>query len=120
MASVRSMYDPADGLGARQMEVDPRVLSRIKLFEDLSDDDLEGLAGFLRRRRFSRGHIILVKGDPGTSLYMIESGRVKIVLTSREGKEIVLAIQGEEEVFGELALLDGEPRSADAVAHEDC
>ena len=94
----------------------PAVLGQIPLFAGLSVDELEGLGTGLRRRPYRKGEVIFLQGDPGTSLYLIETGRVKIVLTSPEGKEFVLTRLGPPEFFGDLALLDGEPRSADAVA----
>lgn len=98
----------------------PAILSQVTLFHALTSDERQALATCLRRRHYAKGQIIFVQGDPGTSLYLIDSGRVKIVLTSDEGKERVLAILGPHDFFGELALLDGEPRSADAVAQEPC
>jgi CRP/FNR family transcriptional regulator, cyclic AMP receptor protein len=98
----------------------PAGLSQVVLFTALSTEERRGLAACLQRRQYVKRQIIFVKGDPGTSLYLIETGRVKIVLTSEEGKERVLSILGPHDFFGELALLDGEPRSADAVAQEAC
>ena len=98
----------------------PAVLSQVVLFTALSAEEHRALAACLRRRQYAKGQIIFVQGDPGTSLYLIETGRVKVVLTSEEGKERVLSILGPHDFFGELALLDGEPRSADAVALEAC
>lgn len=100
--------------------VQPAILSQVTLFSALTEDERQGLTACLRRRQYAKGQIIFVQGDPGTSLYLIQSGRVKIVLTSDEGKERVLAILGPHDFFGELALLDGEPRSADAIAQEAC
>lgn len=74
--------------------------------------------GCLPRRRYAKGEVIFLQGDPGTSLFIVESGRVKITLSSPEGAEVVLARLGPGDYFGELALLDGEPRSADAIAVE--
>jgi CRP/FNR family cyclic AMP-dependent transcriptional regulator len=96
--------------------VSPSDLARVPLFAELTVEELDGLRACLRRRRYGRGQVIFLQGDPGTSLYLIESGRVRIVLTSPEGKEVVLALLGPADFFGDLALLDGEPRSADAVA----
>ena len=98
----------------------PATLSQVTLFDALTEDERQGLAACLRRRQYAKGQIIFVQGDPGTSLYLIETGRVKIVLTSDEGKERVIAILGPHDFFGELALLDGQPRSADAIAQEAC
>jgi CRP/FNR family transcriptional regulator, cyclic AMP receptor protein len=89
----------------------------VPLFAGLAEEDLEQLAAALRRRRFQSGEVIFVQGDPGTNLYLVESGLVKLCFVDDvTGREIILDLIGEREVFGELALLDGEPRSADAVA----
>ena len=96
--------------------VDARLLAKVPLFADLDDADLHRLGDELRARRYRKGETIFVTGDPGTSLCVIESGRVKLALLSVEGREVILDLLGPGDVFGELALLDGEPRSADAVA----
>jgi CRP/FNR family transcriptional regulator, cyclic AMP receptor protein len=98
--------------------VEPSVLSHVSLFADLDEDHLRQVAEQLRPRRYRRGETVFVTGDPGTSLCMVSTGRVKLALTSTEGREVILDVLGPGEVFGELALLDGEPRSADAVAVE--
>src|ERR671937_3037557 len=96
------------------------ALAQVDLFWALTPEELESLHTRARRRRSPKGTVIFVEGDPGTSLYVIETGHVKIVLTSPEGKELVLAVRGPGEFFGDMALLDGQPRSADAIAAEDC
>ncbi len=96
------------------------VLAQVSLFAELSEGELESLAAGLERRRYARGQTIFMRGDPGTSLYIIESGIVKIIVTSPEGKALIVNVLGAGEFFGELALLDGEPRSADAQAQEHC
>jgi CRP-like cAMP-binding protein len=98
--------------------VNQHPLARVPLFSGLSDDDLTTLAGILRRRRYTRGDTIFHEGDPGNSLFIIEGGEVRIGLSSLEGREITLALLKAGDFFGELTLLDGEPRSADAVAKE--
>ena len=96
------------------------ILARVDLFAELTPDELEGLSARLRRRRYAKETVLFTEGDPGTGLYVVESGRVRIVLASLAGKELVLAVRGPGEFFGDMALLDGEPRSADAVVAEDC
>lgn len=92
------------------------LLVRSPLFAELSPAQAEKLAALLRRRRYRAGEPVFREGDPGTALYVVETGEVKIVLGGgSEGKEVVLSLLGPGEFFGELALLDGEPRSADAV-----
>src|SRR5262245_27083175 len=94
------------------------MLEKVPLFAHLPADALEVLATRLRRRRYARGDTIFYQGDPGAYLCIVHNGRVKLGLTSPEGREIIIDLLGSGEVFGELALLDGEPRSADAVAIE--
>lgn len=91
------------------------LLVRCPLFAELSAGEADRLAAFLRRRRYRAGEPVFREGDPGTAFYVVETGEVKILLGGSEGKEVVLALFGPGEFFGELALLDGEPRSADAV-----
>ena len=91
-------------------------LARIPFFAGLDQAALERVAAGTRTRRFRRGEIIFHAGDPGNALYLIVSGHVKISLPSEEGDEAILATIGPGDVFGELALLDGAPRSATATA----
>jgi len=92
------------------------ALAAIPFFAGLERDALERLAGSMRSRRFRRGEVIFHLGDPGDALFVIVSGDVKISLPSETGEEAILATLGSGAVFGELALLDGAPRSASATA----
>jgi CRP/FNR family transcriptional regulator, cyclic AMP receptor protein len=92
------------------------LLVRSPLFAQLTSVELDRVAALLRRRRYRAGEPVFREGDPGTAFYVIDSGEVKILLGGSEGKEVVLSLLVPGEFFGELALLDGEPRSADAVA----
>jgi CRP/FNR family cyclic AMP-dependent transcriptional regulator len=94
------------------------MLAQVPLFAQLPADALDELSTRLRRRRYNRGEAVFREGDAGTSLYIVTAGHVKLSLSSPEGREIIIDLMGPGEVFGELALLDGEPRSADAVATE--
>ena len=88
------------------------------LFEDAGETSLAEIARQLRRRRFRRAETIFHQGDPGDALHIVSSGAVKIVLPSIEGEEAIIATLHSGDFFGELALLDGAPRSATAVALE--
>ena len=88
------------------------------LFERAEEDALVAVARHLRRRRFRRGETIFHQGDPGDALHILSSGAVKIVLPSLEGEEAIIATLHGGDFFGELALLDGAPRSATAIALE--
>jgi len=94
------------------------MLRNVLFFGGLSDEELAALAESVGKRTFARGMIIFHKGVVGRSLYIIESGRVRIFLLSESGQELSLNIYGPGDVFGELALLDGLPRSAGAVTME--
>jgi CRP-like cAMP-binding protein len=100
--------------------ITPDALKQVSLFDELSADELEVLADSLLRRRYAKGQAVFHQGEAGTSLYLIESGAVKILITTPEGKGLVLRLLGPGDFFGELSLLDGEPRSADAIAQEPC
>ena len=108
----------AGGSGLREGRA--AVLAQVPLFAELAPTEIEALATCLRPRRYRRGAPIFFQGDPGTGFYIIQSGRVKIALTSPDGREVVLTLLGPNDFFGDLALLDGEPRSADALALDDC
>src|SRR4051794_7491515 len=103
-----------------QMPVGASVLAGVALFAGLSDQERVALLERLRRRSFRKGARVFMQGDAGHDFYLVESGSVKICMTTGDGKEMTLAILGPGEFFGELALMDGEPRSSDAVAMDDC
>lgn len=91
-------------------------LAAIPFFAGLDAAALERVAASMRSRRFRRGEVIFHIGDPGDALFVILSGEVKISLPSETGEEAILTTLGGGGVFGELALLDGAPRSASATA----
>ena len=108
-------------LRASPSQQDPaESLRRVDLFSQLSDADLAVLARALRPKHCDAGQVVVLRGDPGDSLYLIVSGRAHVTLTSPEGKEVVLTPLGRGDFFGDLALLDGQPRSADVIAREAC
>ena len=96
------------------------LLGRVPFFADFSRTDLDALAAFVRSRCYPKDSIIFHRGDPGMILYLIETGQVKLSITEDSGKSVTLALLGPGAFFGEMSLLDGEPRSADATARVDC
>jgi CRP/FNR family transcriptional regulator, cyclic AMP receptor protein len=96
------------------------LLRNHALFGTLPASVLEKLGSYMKRRKVARGSAIFAKGDPGSGLMGVLSGKVKISVPSADGREIVLNIIDQGEVFGEIALLDGHPRTADATAMTDC
>jgi CRP/FNR family cyclic AMP-dependent transcriptional regulator len=91
-------------------------LATIPFFSGLDPAALDRVAAGMRSRRFRRGEVIFHLGDPGDALFVLVTGDVKISLPSDTGDEAILATLGPGAVFGELALLDGAPRSATATA----
>jgi CRP/FNR family cyclic AMP-dependent transcriptional regulator len=93
-------------------------LARCPLFATVPLEALTTLARGMRARRFARNEVIFHQGDPGDALYVITAGSVKILLPSAEGDEAIIATLHPGDFFGELAILDREPRSATAKALE--
>ena len=91
-------------------------LAGIPFFAGLDEPALERVAAGTRTRRFRRGEVIFHAGDPGDALFVLITGEVKIALPSETGEEAIIATLQAGDVFGELALLDGAPRSATASA----
>ena len=94
-------------------------LAAIPMFSDIGPDSLETLAGMVQYRRYPKGAFIVGQNELGTSMYLLISGRVKVSLASPEGKELVLNYLEAPAHFGEMALVDTQPRSADVIAVTD-
>jgi CRP-like cAMP-binding protein len=92
------------------------IIARDSLFRDLAGEIHERIAALATRRVYDEGTIIFMRGDPGDSLCGVVNGRVRISVSRPGGKEVFLNIMAPGETFGEIALLDGEPRTATATA----
>jgi CRP-like cAMP-binding protein len=97
-----------------------KLLEGHSLFGLLSAADIDALLLHARFERHPAGHLIFARGSPGRSMMAVLGGGVRISTTSPSGREAVLAILNAGEIFGEMALLDGGERTADAVAISDC
>lgn len=105
-------------MAARDSSSAATALQVVPFFKNLGSADANELAGRLVPRRFASGQTIFHLGDPGGLLYIINRGKIKISYNTSEGQEVVLAILGPGDFFGELALLDDTPRSATAESLE--
>jgi CRP/FNR family cyclic AMP-dependent transcriptional regulator len=106
---------------ARAFVIDRQaILAENSLLKHLEDADRARLAEYAQMVRYAADSVIFQRGDPGDSMMAVITGRVKICIHSLEGKELILNIIKTGEVFGEISLIDGEPRTADAVALENC
>jgi CRP-like cAMP-binding protein len=97
-----------------------RLLGECSLFRHLDPQERNALTARVRLRQFAPGETIFLMGSPGQSMMAVISGKVRISIPSAEGKEIVLALLVQGDVFGEIALLDGKERTADARAVTAC
>jgi CRP/FNR family cyclic AMP-dependent transcriptional regulator len=95
-----------------------RLLRGSALFESLGETDLAELARMCRSRAVERGTLICARGEPGDSMMLVASGRVRISSVSIDGREVILNEIQAGETFGEIAFLDGSARTADATAVE--
>jgi len=100
--------------------VSTTVLRTVPLFAGFADEQLRTLSGVVTRRSVPRGAVVIVEGDPTDSLYIVISGRMRVLMSDADGKEVILAILGPGEFFGEMGLIDDNPRSATVVAVEPC
>ena len=95
------------------------LIRQVPLFSGLDDEDLQSLLGAVTRRKYPKDAVIFFESDPGDAMFMIIGGRVKVTILSDDGREIILSILGDRDFFGEMALLDNEPRSATAIAVQE-
>lgn len=94
-------------------------LASIPMFSDLTSESLETLASMVQYRKYPKGAFIVGQNEVGTAMFLLVAGRVKVSLASPEGKELVLNYLEAPAHFGEMALVDGQPRSSDIIAVTD-
>lgn len=102
------------------MPCDPDFLASIKMFELLNEDDRIALGNVVDELAVPEGHTLFQAGDPGDSLFIVQSGRIELFITDTAGQKIVLTTAEEGDMFGELAMLDTGPRTATALALTNC
>jgi CRP/FNR family transcriptional regulator, cyclic AMP receptor protein len=100
--------------------VSTAVLKAVPIFAMLPEEQLRMLTMVVTRKSAPRSTTIMAGGDPTDSLYIVLSGRLKVMMSDAEGKEVILSILGPGEFFGEMGLIDDEPRSASVVTIESC
>ena len=95
-------------------------LESINLFYDVSDDFLDKASQLCKIKNYPKNSMIILEEEYGDKLFIVKNGTVKITRVNDEGKEVILALLGAGDFFGEMAILDGESRSANALAQEKC
>ena len=93
-------------------------LRNVPIFSDLTDLDLKRIASKMVPREYEKGQMIILEESQGETFFIITNGAVKVTRLSDDGREVILAILGESDFFGEMSLLDGAGRSANIVANE--
>jgi CRP-like cAMP-binding protein len=96
------------------------VLSKVPAFANLAPRDLKEVAAIVHKREYRAGEPVFYQGDPGLGMYIVQEGEVSIAIMGKDGNEQELAVLGDGDFFGELALLDESPRSANAICKTDC
>src|SRR6195256_4625636 len=100
--------------------VSTAVLKAVPLFSSFPEEQLRMLTSVVARKSIPRSTTVMAGGDATDSLYIVLSGRLKVMMSDAEGKEVILTILGPGEFFGEMGLIDDSPRSASVVAMESC
>ena len=105
---------------AAMATVSTTILKSVPLFASFPDEQLRMLVSVVARRSAPRASMIMAAGDQIDSLYIVISGRLKVMMGDAEGKEVILSLLGPGEFFGEMGLIDDSPRSATVVTLEPC
>jgi len=95
-------------------------LSEVSIFSDLSSSELDKVEKIVKLRDYPKGSMVILEEEYGDIIFIIIKGTVKISRVNDEGKEVILSLLGIAEIFGEMSVLDGESRSANALAQEHC
>lgn len=99
--------------------ISEELLRQVPLFSGLDSTDMKTLMGAITRRKYPKEAVIFFEHDPGDAMFMIITGRIKVTILSDDGREIILSMLSDNDFFGEMALLDNEPRSATAIAVQE-
>lgn len=103
-----------------QFALNLNVLKNVPLFSSFSDQQLTVLLPAVQHRRFPRGSYVIRAGEETDALYIILAGRAKVLIPDDDGNEVILSMIGPNEFFGEMGLLDDQPRSASVETLEAC
>lgn len=112
------LFNPTGGAAQIEQTKEISAASRVSIFSKLAARDVEELSKLITTKEYAPDTAVFFQGDPSDALYMVFSGSVKVAETSTEGHEKILDILGPGEIFGELAMLDGQPRSATVTTCE--
>ena len=95
-------------------------LKNVNIFTNLSNSALEKIEGLFVLRQYPKGSMIILEEEYGDVVFIVKTGTIKITRVNDEGKEVILSLMGPYDIVGELAIIDGEARSANVLAQESC
>jgi len=95
-------------------------LKNVNIFSESSDDILDKLENLFTLRTYPKGSMIILEEEYGDVVFIVKSGTIKITRVNDEGKEVILALMGTYDIVGEMSVVDGEARSANVLAQENC
>jgi CRP-like cAMP-binding protein len=95
------------------------LIRTVPIFSELSEEEVAAVARHATRRQFAKDAVIFFENEPGDTLYVVAAGRVRVSILGDDGREVILSVLGPGDFFGEMALLDNDPRSATTIAAED-
>ena len=95
-------------------------LKNVNIFTNLSDSILNEIGKLFVLREYPKGSMIILEEEYGDVLFIVKTGTIKITRVNDEGREVILSLMGSYDIVGELAIIDGEARSANVLAQEDC
>ena len=105
---------------AINFKINPAVLKSVPLFASFSDQQIVTLLNYVQHRSYARHIFVLQTGEETDSIYIVLAGKVKVVITDDQGREVILGFMGPQEFFGEMGILDDQPRSASVYTLEPC
>jgi CRP/FNR family cyclic AMP-dependent transcriptional regulator len=115
-----NQFTPGPRMSHKLLEKHRALLRAIPLFQGLTEQDLSKIDALVQVRTYPARTVVVTQGEPAAALFAIVTGRLKVASSGPDGRDTVLGIMGEQEVFGEVALIDGGPRSATCTAVEVC
>lgn len=105
---------------AIQFKLNPVVLKSVPLFSAFTELQLATLLNYVQHRSYPRNVFVIQAGDETDSLYVILAGKVKVLIPDDQGREVILSVMGPHDFFGEMGILDDQPRSASVSTLEPC
>ena len=95
------------------------ILKKVPIFSGISSKDMEKIVAVTHQKKYRKDNMILIEEEAGQTMFILMSGQVKVSRISEDGREVILAVMGEGDFFGELSLLDGQSRSANVTVIKD-